>query len=219
MIFLDHLYFGCTKDAYGTIAAEFKDKPFSKEQHVVTPDESWNGLYVSMRDGTYFEFLKERRANNFGIAFYTVTPAEEGVPKVVLEHPALHWNKGERLTSDGRFWFNWYSLNEYRNLDLPFNFWTMQYSAEYLVRKNKSLEKLAKSPYERIHKIHLEASSSLKSDFVKNSHFFGDKIFHGEDSSLIYIEGIKIVILWQNTDTSGLKLTDFDFGNSNQTPS
>ena len=42
---LDHLYFGFNRDKFEQVCKQFPNSTYSTHKTVVTPDDSWEGLY------------------------------------------------------------------------------------------------------------------------------------------------------------------------------
>ena len=208
---LDHIYFALISSDFERECLKYPPSAFSARQTVKTSDEEWEGLYIRCRDKTYFELLNERRCNKLGIGFRSVTPMENGAPAEVKSMAHLRWQYGTRYFTNGQFWFNWFSLADYRDLGMNFNFWIMQYSAEGLSRMNFPLPAFLNSPFSSLEAISVKAPHALKRDFKNCSQFFSE--FQREDSSgtSISLGDTRISIEWSNPKTEPLELLSYGF--------
>jgi len=145
-----------------------------------------------------------------GMAFRSNTPMESGAPIEVRQQSHLDWKWGTRHFPDGRFWFNWFSLSDYRDLEAPFNFWIMQYNTALL--KRLELIPTSNSPFVGIERMRINASFRMKGLFLENSKFFESFLDDQHQSTLIHVADTDIKIDWfDRVEAQPIELLDLKF--------
>ncbi len=144
---------------------------------VKSGNDSWEGIYMQNRTGSYWEIVKDSKVNGFGAAFSAFALPGVDVRQIIKEMPALAWKKGTRLTPEGVPWFDWLSLGEYLDIYKTFfNVWIMHYHTQLKRPFNPP-----DSNINRFSKIHLTLGQAHKkivkalSEWLPGTRFINEK--------------------------------------------
>jgi hypothetical protein len=135
---LDHFYFTLNDEEFEDFKNIFSELPGVAHQTTHSGDQSWEGVYMRTRTGSYLEFVKENKTKGFGLAISAARLPYLNSMLMREEHPNANWKQGQRITSEGKPWFDWLTLCDYTNhSEIFFNAWLMQYHQNHKVPAQK----------------------------------------------------------------------------------
>ncbi|RYZ76038.1 MAG: hypothetical protein EOP05_06225 [Proteobacteria bacterium] len=134
---LDHFYFNASDEDFAQLL-KMKDlfRAISHSKSEVQGD-SWEGLYLYSRPGSYLEILRARRAPGyFAICLSPSQPYRCDVSHVVSEVSA-NWQSYQRKFPDGSLWHEAFYIDEVpSDHDSLFFVWAMKHYQRHLVNVN-----------------------------------------------------------------------------------
>jgi len=128
---LDHFYIGFdrpTFDAFKVLVPLIKG---TTHQIVQSGSDTWEGIYLSARDGTYWEIvLRDKPPNNYiaGVALSARSIQYIDASQITQEMPWLNWKKGLRINNKNEPWFEYCATGSHSEVTAePLDMWTMKY--------------------------------------------------------------------------------------------
>ena len=143
---LDHFYFGLKEKEFQDLKNIFASLNGVEHSVVKSGEDSWEGIYVYTRIGSYIEFSRERNLENFSLAVSATQAHLFNPTSIREEYPHLPWKSLHRISEKGEPWFDalWlpYKNNEKEKRFYP---WLMHYYPRHFIYENKPRPRLIDS--------------------------------------------------------------------------
>jgi hypothetical protein len=205
---LDHFYFCFDDKAFADLVDIFGSLPGSKHSKVKSGSDSWEGLYLRMRTGSYIELLKDRRMNGFGVAISAARLHLLNPTRLRDEFPNLNWENGQRVNADGNPWFDWLSLCKYTNhSEIYFNAWLMHYHSNHVT----PVQKIDRSFFDSVLAVKIACNPSMPSLISEQGFWIpGNHDFSNAASGNLKVpdrDGSEVHFSWNSDQsTTGFKI-------------